>query len=424
MQSTIKSKLKMLPVDAWELTAVEEKRWEFYFIGHRLDQNRVVETTGYEAKVYRNLEDGSLGEAQGLIPPTASEKEIDRILDGLLYQATLVKNPPYPLSSEPVVSPAEKEIDIAGIAEDFIRAMREMPETETEDINSYEIFAGSKKKHYVNSNGVEYTVCFPDSMIEVVVNARKDGHEIELYRMFTSGTCDKEYLKEEISRALQFGRDRLIAQPTPRLGTSDVILSTIDAQHVYEYFGAHTSAGMKVRRVSSWEIGKEVCAYGSGDRISIEAVPSLANSSKDYPIDEEGMEIYDRYLIRDGVVENFWGGRQMSSYLGLAKSSLVNNWRVSGGSMTAEELRTGEYLEVVEFSDFQVDSMAGDIAGEIRLAYWHHDGKTVPVTGGSVTGSLREVMGNMRFSKETVQYDTMVIPAVTRLPNLRITGVQ
>ena len=92
--------------------------------------------------------------------------------------------------------------------------------------------------------------------------------------------------------------------------------------------------------------------------------------------------------------------------------------------MTAEELRTGEYLEVVEFSDFQVDSMAGDIAGEIRLAYWHHDGKTVPVTGGSVSGSLREVMGNMRFSKETAQYDTMVIPAVTRLPNLRITGVQ
>ena len=46
------------------------------------------------------------------------------------------------------------------------------------------------------------------------------------------------------------------------------------------------------------------------------------------------------------------------------------------------------------------------------------------VTGGSITGNIVEAMKTMRFSSETVQYDSTVIPAVTRLEDLRITGVK
>ena len=31
-------------VAAWELTCLTEKRWEFYFIRHQLDQNRIRNT--------------------------------------------------------------------------------------------------------------------------------------------------------------------------------------------------------------------------------------------------------------------------------------------------------------------------------------------------------------------------------------------
>ena len=77
---------------------------------------------------------------------------------------------------------------------------------------------------------------------------------------------------------------------------------------------------------------------------------------------------------------------------------------------------------MVEFSSFDVDPMSGDIAGEIRLGYHHHDGVTDIVTGGSVSGSLAEAAKGMRMSKETVQYDRWQIPAVTLLPGLRIAG--
>ena len=81
-------------------------------------------------------------------------------------------------------------------------AMQQIPETSGEDINSYEIFAESNTRRYVNSEGVDVTVSYPSSTVEVVVNARNDKHEIELYRMYTSGTCDKENLVKEISKTL------------------------------------------------------------------------------------------------------------------------------------------------------------------------------------------------------------------------------
>ena len=114
----------------------------------------------------------------------------------------------------------------------------------------------------------------------------------------------------------------------------------------------------------------------------------------------------------------------MSQYMGLEESSIVYNTVAGGGTRTEEELRQGDYLEVVEFSDFQVDAVGGDLAGEIRLAYWHHDGKTIPVTGGSLSGSMTEVLKTMQISRKTEQFDTCVIPALTRVRGLKVTGVE
>ena len=78
----------------------------------------------------------------------------------------------------------------------------------------------------------------------------------------------------------------------------------------------------------------------------------------------------------------------------------------------------------MEFSDFQVNPMNGDIAGEIRLGYLHDGGKVTVVEGGSVSGTMRELAGSMRFSREQRQYDNCLIPAVTRLYGASITGAE
>ena len=45
-----------------------------------------------------------------------------------------------------------------------------------------------------------------------------------------------------------------------------------------------------------------------------------------------------------------------------------------------------------------------------------------PVSGGSISGNVRELLDGFRFSKETRQYDCLLIPAVTRLRGVTVTG--
>ena len=103
---------------------------------------------------------------------------------------------------------------------------------------------------------------------------------------------------------------------------------------------------------------------------------------------------------------------------------MPKNYELEGGSFSEDELRTGTYLEVVEFSDFSVDNVTGDIAGEIRLGYYHEGDKVTVVSGGSVSGSLPELIKDIRFSKEQKQYDYAVVPAVMRIADVTIAGVE
>ena len=425
MLELIKKKLEALPCEAWELVQRETERWEFYYIGHRLDQNRAVRTKETEVTVYVKSEDGqSIGSASDSIGPSASGAEIDAMLGKLIFQAGLVKNPYYSLTDTPVSVPFKTEpVDTAAIAKACILALAEVPESETSRVNSYEIFVSSVKRHTLNSNGVEYVCVYPETEMEVVVNAREGEHEIELLRTYRSGTCDRERLSADIAQLMRYGEDRLHAVPTPKLGKADIVFSTIDACMIYRYFIDRMNAAYIVRKMSGWKTGEPIADGISGDRVTVEVVSSMPNSSRDYPVDSEGNQVFDRYLVKDGVAASYWGSRQFSRYLGVEKSSMAVNARVSGGTCAEEELRQGDCLEIVEFSDFHVDPVSGDIAGEIRLGYLHRGGEVTVVTGGSVSGSMHEAMKSMRFSKDTVQYDWIEIPKVTLLKGLTVTGV-
>ena len=425
MLEQIVSLLKESGVHAWELSDVQNRGWEFYFIRHALDQNRAKNVEHIQIKVYQLIEDGKfMGSASAELPPTATLEEAKKLISDLAYRATLVKNRPYPLNPPRAGEPMTDESDTAAIAEDFIRTMRALPETENEDVNSYEIFVSDKIRRFRNSEGVDITERYPDSMIEVVVNARRDGHEIELYRNFTSGSCDSEALKRDLGKAMAYGRDRLITRPTPNLEKADVLFSGSDACSIYEYFVDRCNAAMIFRKLSDWTVGKPIAEDIRGDRVNVYARRTLPNSSRNRGFDAEGAPIRDTALLEQSVPKEILGGRMFSSYMGLENSFSPTNIEVSGGTKTEEELRRGSYLEAVEFSDFQVDAMTGDIFGEIRLGYWH-DGETVtPVSGGSVSGSMLDFVKDLHMSAEQAQYDSMRIPALTLLKNVTVTGAE
>ena len=413
--------LKSSGADAWELTDREETGWEFYFIRHRLDQHRAKNIRAFSVKVYRKF-DTFLGSAGAEIPCDASAEEMRRTVDGLCSDASYVRNPAYTLnqpgSGEEETAPEEP--DPEAISGDFIRTMASLPETKTEDLNSYEIFVSRIRKRFLNSEGIDVTAVYPSSMLEAVINARREGHEIELYRLFESGTCDREQLTKDLTEALNYGRDRLVTSPTPALGKADVVFSTDPAKELYWYFIDRLNTSTVYRGISDWKPGDTVAPAS----LTLQAVKNLPNSSMNAAYDPEGAPIRDLTLIDHGKAVSYWGSRQFSQYLHVEDSFRASNFAVSGGTESEAELRTGDYLEVVEFSDFQCDYFTGDIAGEIRLAYLHQDGKVTPVSGGSVSGSMAEMISTFRFSKELRQYDCLLIPSVTRLKDVTVTGAE
>ena len=432
MIETIRQILAQTECDGYEITDTRTNGWEFYFIRHRLDQNRAKLVEDINVKVYKKSADGKfLGSASGEISPTASKEEAERMIIQLAQTAGLVENPVYALNPKAQLTEQKsglseqnrQKTDLAEIAAAYISAMEAADETPDGDLNSYEIFVNEITRRYVNSAGTDETFTYPSSMAEVVVNARRDGHEIELYRMYTSGTCDRETLLKDVNETIAYGRDKLQAKDTPALGKADVVFSTDAALEIYSYFISRLNAAYKVRRISDWEIGVPLFADGTGDQVTIHALAALPNSSRNYPLDAEGAVIKDTCLLEKNTPRQFWGSRQFCQYLGLEDTSLFYNFSVDGGSCGIDEIRSGDYLEIVEFSDFQVNPMTGAIAGEIRLGYLHQGGKTEIVSGGSVSGSMRDFAKTMRFSRETRQYDHMRIPSATRLKDVSITGI-
>ena len=413
--------LKTSGADAWEVADINEWGWEFYFIRHRLDQHRAKSVRAFSVKVYRKFED-FLGSAGAEIPCDASAEEMRRTVEGLCQDASYVRNPAYTLNQPKPAGPeeAQPDVNLEAISGDFIRAMASAPETAAEDLNSYEIFVSRIRTRFLNSEGIDVTAVYPSSMVEVVVNARKDGHEIELYRLLNSGTCDREQLAKELAETLTYGRDRLVTVPTPSLGKFDVVFSTDPARELYGYFADRLSTGMVFRGISDWKPGDMVAPAN----LTLKAVKHLPNSSRNAAYDAEGAPIRDVTLIENGKALRYWGGRQFSQYLKVDDSFIASNFAVSGGTESEADLRKGDYLEVVEFSDFQCDSITGDLAGEIRLGYLHRGGKVTPVSGGSVSGSIAEMIGGFRFSKELRQYDSLLIPSVTRLHGATVTGAE
>ena len=308
MLDTLLAILKESGAAAWEVWDVETRGWEFYFIRHALDQNRAKSVEHLTVKVYQSVEDGAyLGSASCEIAPTASEAEMRAQIEALCYRATLVKNKPYSLRGpEAVELPAPEEVDLAAISAEFLRAVRTLPETEGEDINSYELFVSEKTRRFLNSEGIDLTERCPESMLEIVVNARREGHEIELYRNYTAGGCDTAALHRDLERTMRFGRDRLRATPTPALGKADLLLTTSAAVTLYSYFTDRLNAAMIYRRMSDWELGKPVADF-AGDRPTITALLTLPNSSRNRRFDAEGAPIRDTLLLEDGVARNYLG---------------------------------------------------------------------------------------------------------------------
>jgi len=423
----IKELLEKSGAFAWRITDTVTKGWEFYFIRHSLDQNRSKDIENIQITVYVLSDDKkSVGTASADMGPDETGEYVELTIRDLIYQAGLVQDAYYELKA-PAYSeaPALEEADINKISSEFIDTMKNVEEDDEAFMNSYEIFVSSITRRIITSTGIDVTEKYPVSLLETVVNARNREQEIEFYNLYDSGLCPKDDIRKNIASTMKHGKNRLDAVKTPSLDKYDVVFSSDDAVRIYEFFKDALDIAYICMKYSPLEKDKEVAPGIKGDKVTMKAVKNLPGSSQNREVDSEGSPIRDEVLMEAGIPKAFHGSTRFSYYMGEKDTFILSNYEVSGGTYSSEELLKGPVLECVYFSDFQVDTLTGDIFGEIRLAYLHEaDGTVKPVTGGSVSGNLRMLMMDMKMSEERTRYDNALIPTYTRLSGVTVTGAK
>jgi len=277
--------------------------------------------------------------------------------------------------------------------------------------------------HVINSRGVDESFTVYRGQIEMVVEWKETGEEVELFDIINFSDFLPERIRGAASEALAHARMRANAAPLPAIKGVPVILRRENVGKFFDFYVEQTDASLIYQKYSSAKVGSGMQGDTvEGDKINLTLVPELDNSVASRYIDADGVRLHETPVIRDGVLTAIHGSNRFSQYLGVTPTGMISNVRVEGGSRSLAELKKDPYLEIFYFSDFQMDEITGDFGGEVRLGVYFDGEKEIPVTGGSINGNVRNVQGRMQLSREMQTIDNYCCPQAVKLFDVSISS--
>lgn len=420
-------------ISGWKLNEKQTESVELFFVRKSLDMDRAKSVSHLILTVYVDFEeDGTSyrGSSSSEIHPTMAKEEIAEAIDRLAFAASLVKNEYYPLAVPSDIKPALTCSNLSSRPlnewiPDITKAIFSSDVYENGGINSAELFLNKINNKILNSEGINVNFSNFSGALEFITNWRESSEEIELYRNLNFSSFDPKSMKDEVENMLHECRDRAIAKPTPEIKNIPVLLTGEPVKTFFSYYYNQSSASSVYNKISTMKIGDNVQDKdASCDKITVILDPCLNNSIFSAPYDDDGFPLTKVELFKDGMLERNWGSVRYSHYLDIDTTGNIQNFTVLGGSKSAAELKQGPYLELIAFSDFQMDSLTGDFAGEIRLGYYYDGNKIIPVTGGSLSGNIKKVHNSMYLSEELQQENNFAGPKTIMLNNVSIAGCE
>lgn len=426
MIEKILSALEESGVKLYQITETKEESAETFFIRKSLDMQRMKEVHQASVTVYQDFTEGDrrmLGSAAVQVQDSFTEEEMAEMFRGALYAAGFVKNSYYELyggKGEPALEVMERSSHLSDrslpeVARCFAEALF-AEDTECDVfLNSAEIFATRTSCRILNSMGVDVSYRKGRIQGEFVAQC-VSGQDVETYQDFVYDDMDTEALRKKVRETLQMTRARAQAVSAPPAGEYRVILSGAYVKSILEYYVERSNGGMIYPRYSTFQTGCDVQGgQVEKDRINLTLKATV-------PYSAEGIPMKDRELVRDGRLQLIHSSNRYACYLKVEPTGNYGSFQAPAGSTSLEEMRKEPYLEIVNFSDFQMDSFNGHFGGEIRLAFLYDGEKRIPVTGGSVNGSILEAQKNLVFSSETQVDKNFEGPAAVCLEGVKVAG--
>jgi len=432
MISLIKKILNsMKNIDGWKISEQKVESSELFFIKQELDMNRCKNVHLLQVTVYKNFEeDGNkfTGSSSTNIYPTMGEDEIKEKLEETAFAASFIKNPYYPLvkpteESQATIESKFFDAPISNWLPSLTEAIFKLDNEDNGYVNSAELFLNKFENRIMNSQGVDLSFNNYKGYLEFITNWKEDGEEVELYKDLHFSDYQPEMISEEVKNMLNISKERSVGIPTPSLKNHSIILTGEHVKTFLDYYYTQSNVRSVYEQISTAKLNDNIQGVDvSGDLVTIKLDPLMKNSTMSAPYDSDGFPLKEVTIFEKGILRRYWGDQRYSSYMNMEPTGNIPNFVVEGGSVSAEEFKQEPYMELLAFSDFQMDPLTGDFAGEIRLGRYFDGEKIISVVGGSISGNIKDVQKEMYLSKELQQCNNFIGPKYIKLLNLNISG--
>lgn len=399
--NNIQAILKKCQIENYLIHTIEEETTELFFIKKALDTRRMKKIKKYQITVYRDFMEADKqmrGSATIDLYESMNEEEMAETLKDAYYAASFVKNPYYPLlegKEEAMITlPTNlKDHSLEESARLMTEALYQSDNNEKAWINSAELFVTKQVIHILSSAGskVGYTAYH---VAGEFITQCQIPQDVEKYNDFYFDTLNTSALSKQVKEALETTIARANAQVATPAGKYNVILSGPAVQTLLEYYVTNSNVSLVYPKHSSFKVGDAV----QGQKITGDALKMTLHA--EVPYTAEGLPKTDHVLLENGVLKTLHGEHRLAHYLNVPSIGKFNGIQVAAGSLSFNQMLTGNYLHIVSFSDFQMDTITGHFGGEIRLAFYQKGNQVIPVTGGALSANIKECQTNMYLSQE------------------------
>lgn len=398
--------LKEQNISVYLINECTESSEEAFFIRQKQDMRRAKNITKYNITLYRdfpNTEDSDTpmrGFASCTLQKSMSRQELSDTLHNTYESATYAKNPYFPLV-EPEKETIARDNSIYSIPsvtmEQFIQALFVADTDEQTFLNSAELFITTTDYRIINSSGIDVSFSKTKYSGEFVAQSTL-SEDVEIYENFEFSASDiPARLTQLVSDTLRTAKDRSIAVRYPEAAKpSVIILDGYCVAELFHFFLDRCNASMIYPKYSD---------YSSGTLLPLEEESLTLTLKASTPYTLEGISLQNITLIENNQIQSIIGDSRFSYYLGVPALGNFSDFEVSCGNTSVKDFEQGACLRIVNFSDFQMNPLSGQFGGEFRLAYYtDEENNTIPVTGGSISGNIMEVMERLRISKEEMNH--------------------
>ena len=418
----------------WTVRHLITRGAQIYAVPGQIESQRAVEVERYRIDVLRQTSapDGSqaMGSGDATLLPGG---DIQAAIEKAALVAGLVANPVHTVPAPaalPDVSLIDTDLqrDASAATKDVMERMRvAASKNNSVQLTAAECFGEIHTTHLVNSRGIDAEQEATQINIELVLHSQRGENDVETFTEMTRRRVADFHLEKEIELQGRYTLD-LFEAGTPPSWQGPVVLRE-DVLAVFLAGGALGggviqtlgSASSKYAKVSPWEIGKPVFqSEVKGDPLTVWANRRIPFGTRSNRFDEEGLPAQRLELIRENKLVAFSASQRYADYLNLPATGAFGGVELPPGQVQASALLAEPYVEIIQFSWFNPDTITGDFATEIRLGYLVENGTRKPFKGGQLIGNVLDALADVRWSAETGFFGSYLGPHTARFNNLKI----